>query len=239
MTRVEQYVIELDAVGSGADDVHTFLTEHSNLPGPRGNLELAHAYADWASDDVVDALAVHVDDEYLQFCTALALGQRLARGEDPELVRVLRSHAADSRWRVREGVATGLQRVGDADLPRLCDLVLAWVDDDDPLVRRAAIAAICEPRLLKSASGAVTALEACDRATSWLAALPADRRRDGSVRTLRQALGYCWSVAIAADPAAGLARFEQLRESVDPDVHWIVRENLKKARLRTLLPGTD
>jgi hypothetical protein len=54
------------------------------------------------------------------------------------------------------------------------------------------------------------------------------------VRTLRQALGYCWGVAVAADPAQGLPAFWALDEA-DPDVAWIVRKNLEKTRLIRLV----
>ena len=57
------------------------------------------------------------------------------------------------------------------------------------------------------------------------------------MRTLRQALGYCWSVAVAADPDLALPAFEALEASADPDVRWIVRENLRKARLQRVLWG--
>jgi len=49
---------------------------------------------------------------------------------------------------------------------------------------------------------------------------------------LRKALGYTLSVAIAATPEAGLALLVQLSASVDKDIQWIVRENLKKQRLK-------
>ena len=52
---------------------------------------------------------------------------------------------------------------------------------------------------------------------------------------LRQALGYCWSVAVAADPDAGLPLFHVLEAHPDRDVAWIVRENSRKARLTALL----
>jgi hypothetical protein len=55
------------------------------------------------------------------------------------------------------------------------------------------------------------------------------------VRTLRQALGYGWSVVVAADPADGLPVFARWEASPDPDVGWLVRENHKKARLRRVL----
>ena len=53
-------------------------------------------------------------------------------------------------------------------------------------------------------------------------------------RVLRQALGYGWSVAIVGSPATGKAAFERWIDDDDPDVRWIVRENLKKARLRSV-----
>ena len=55
------------------------------------------------------------------------------------------------------------------------------------------------------------------------------------MRTLRQALGYGWSVVIAATPDDGLRRFRRLEASDDTDVTWIVREHRKKARLKRLL----
>ena len=55
------------------------------------------------------------------------------------------------------------------------------------------------------------------------------------MRTLRQALGYGWSVASAALPADGLAALHRLEGVDDPDLAWITRENLNKARLRRLL----
>lgn len=113
-------------------------------------------------------------------------------------------------------------------------LVLDWATDPHPLVQRAAAAGICEPRLLVGPAAAAVAIEVCRRTTSALAARPAESRRDTDVRSLRQALGYCWSVAIAADPGQGLPAFWALDDQ-DPDIAWIVQENLKKARLTRLL----
>lgn len=210
------------------------LGAHSGLPGPRGNIELGEAVADEGDAALFDRL-IATGDEYLVFCGVLGLGRLLAEGADPVLARRLRAHAPDARWRVREAVAMALQRVGDADPPRLRALVLDWVGDPDPLVQRAAAAGVCEPRLLGRPQDAALAVEVCARATDALAARPASARRDPAVRTLRQALGYCWSVAVAADPAAGLPRFLALEGSPDRDVAWIARENRRKNRLARLL----
>lgn len=207
-----------------------FLDEHSGLPGARANIELATALAELAEPDVVDAL-IASDDEYRTFCGAIALG---AQADLPAVAARLRTLAADSRWRVREAVAIGLQRLGDADPGALEQLVLSWVDDPSPLVQRAAVAAICEPRLLRTRAAAATAVAACRRATTHLTQVRPEARRDPATRTLRQGLGYCWSVAVAADPEPGLAAFLDLDDS-DPDVAWIITQNTRKRRLARLL----
>ncbi len=134
-----------------AADWASYLREHSGLPGPRANLELVQAVADEGDAARLDAL-IDTDDEYLVMCGVVGLGRLLAEGA--EVVPRLRRHAMDSRWRVREAVAMALQRLGDADLPRLVDLASDWANDDHPLVQRAAVAGICEPRLLKDTAGA-------------------------------------------------------------------------------------
>jgi hypothetical protein len=211
-----------------------YLRERSGLPGPRGNIELAQAVADIGDRKGFDRFLA-TGDEYLVFCGVLGLGRLLAEDADAGVVARLRGYATDERWRVREGVAMALQRLGDADLPRLLDLVADWAADPDPLVQRAAVAGICEPRLLKTPDAAARAVDTCERVTRSLASRPAGDRADAAVRALRQALGYCWSVAVAADPVAGLPRYRTLEKSDDRDVAWIARENSRKTRLAKLL----
>ncbi|MEV5411219.1 hypothetical protein AB0K60_20555 [Thermopolyspora sp. NPDC052614] len=232
MNRRDRYQAELRAL----DGVRWpgYLAEHSGLPGSRANIELAQAVADEGDRGRFDEF-IATGDEYLVFCGVIGLGRLLAEGAGPEVEDRLREHAADGRWRVREAVAMALQRLGDADLPRLLSVVDGWSGQDDPLVQRAAVAGLCEPRLLKTPEAAECAVEVCARVTRALAARSADERRDPGVRALRQALGYCWSVAVAADPVVGLPAFRTLAASTDGDVLWIVRENGKKARLAKLL----
>lgn len=212
-----------------------FLTEHSGLPGPRGNLELMEAVADVGDAALFDSL-VASDEEYLTACGVIGWGQLMATGAGGDLASRLRLGATEDRWRVREAVAMALQRLGDADPNQCRALADDWAGDPDPLVQRAAVAGICEPRLLRTPEGAAHALALCGAVTASLAARPAQQRRQPDVRTLRQALGYCWSVAVAADPVAGLPVFAALAAQDDVDVQWIVRENRKKSRLTRLLP---
>jgi HEAT repeat protein len=231
MTRVEDYCAELRELAEPGWPA--YLGAHSGLPGPRGNLELIAAVAGVGDHAMFDRL-VATDDEYLTACGVVGLGTVLASG-DQSIEPQLRRQASDPRWRVREAVAMALQRVGDADLKHLLEIVTDWVDDPDPLVQRAAVAAICEPRLIRQPEAAAVALRVCRRATDLLRKRSDQVRAQPGTRTLRQALGYCWSVAVAADPGPGLLAFAALRTIADPDVSWIVRENLKKKRLRRLL----
>jgi hypothetical protein len=215
-------------------DVVAYLTANSGLPGPRGNLELLSAAGELLSPGQAERLRAE-PDEYLRCCGVIALAAEFA-GDSGRVTELLTRAATDESWRVREAVAMAAQRIGDDDLPALVALVSGWCDRPEPLVQRAAVAAICEPRLLREPLGASAALEACARATHNLLALPAARRARPDARTLRQALGYCWSVAVAADPVRGLPAFLALGPT-DPDLAWIVRTNLTKARLRKLLPA--
>jgi hypothetical protein len=103
------------------------------------------------------------------------------------------------------------------------------------LERRAAIAALCEPRLLQEAAQVRRVLALLDRVTAGLEDVE-DRRSD-ACRALRKGLGYCWSVAVVALPDEGKRHMARWLASGDPDVRWIMRENLKKKRLERLDPA--
>lgn len=208
----------------------TLLDANSGLPGPRANTAMAAAFAVVADESALLALGTR-DDEFTAMCVATAYG---ARADESEYAAAALRAASDGRWRVREGVAMGLQLLGDRDFARLTEIVTGWAESNDPLVQRAAVAAICEPRLLRSPASAAVPVGVCRRATELLARRSLSERRDAGVRTLRQALGYGWSVAIAAEPASGLPVFLALDAS-DADVAWIVAENRKKKRLSVLL----
>ena len=220
-------------------EVSGYLTRRSGLPGSRANLPLADAFAAAAPAELIWSLA-DSSDEYLAFCGTEGLGRlALTPPDRAAALSALRRAAADERWRVREGAARALQLIGDADPALMHAVVEDWSAAADAWLARAAVAAICEPRLLTDDDAQALALRVCDRATTLLLGgepLAADpvRAREAH-RVLRQALGYGWSVAIAASPAAGLAAFRGLTASDDPDARWIVRSNHAKARLRSVL----
>jgi hypothetical protein len=220
-----------------APDRKAYLVDHSRLPGPRANLELLEAAGDVLPRDEALALAALPPGEapsgsaleFLPCCGLTAVGRLLAEGatDTPDLVGRLRTAAGDERWRVREAVAIALQRWGDADLPAMVAAIEPWAAGTR-LEARAAVAAICEPRLLSMAASVCAAVRILDAATGLLAATPVPRGEPA--RVLRAALGYGWSVAVAADPALALPAFERWTLVDDPDIRRLVRQNLGKAR---------
>jgi hypothetical protein len=245
-----------------AADWESYLLANSNLPGPRGNLELAATAADlgteaqfrrWAALDP-DVAPENTPGCFLAFCGVVGLGAIMARSAPPPpqswgepdalpspeigrgvggegqrgLLPALRRLASDPRWRIREAVAMALQRWGDANMASLLVAMTEWAAGN-PWEQRAAAAALCEPRLLKDAEHAAAVLRVLDGITASIPQVT-DRKTD-AFKTLRQGLGYCWSVAVAALPDAGKPLMERWLVSRDPDICWIMRENLKKNRL--------
>jgi hypothetical protein len=228
--RVDGYRAELRVL----QDWEPYLKKHSGLPGARANLELVQAVGDEADADRLWQMSGSTD-EYLALCGTAGLG-KVALMEPATVMSRLRELAADPRWRVREGVAIALQRIGRESMPHLLAQMQAWAADG-AYVQRAAAAGLCEPALLKEKQYAVETLMVLDQITISLAA--SDDRKDEGFRVLRKALGYCWSVAAAAAPVNALPYFEKWMKSTDSDVAWVMKSNLAKARmgaLRAALP---
>jgi len=216
------------------------LLRESGLPGPRGNLELAQAAAEEGDLErfrrytafTADRAPTNSPYEFLAFCGVLGLGRLVAEG-GTSLLKTLRAHASDSRWRIREAVAMALQRVGDVDMNMLTTVANEW-SRGSPLEQRAAAAGLCEPRLLIHAKHARAALRILDRITASV-----ERGTDAPaecVKVLRKGLGYCWSVAVVALPSEGKRLMEKWFASTNGDVRWIMAENLKKKRLVRMDP---
>jgi len=231
MSKIEDYRRTLRCL----PEWDNYLLENSGLPGPRGNIELAQAVAWEGSREIFDrylaysAVVAPVNSpyEFLAFCGTLGYG-RLIAGGDTGLMATLKSLASDPRWRVREAVAMALQMLGDVNMPRLAIEMLIW-SSGSAFEQRAAAAALCEPRLLATPQAARQTLQILDAITTIIGE-SADRKSEGFI-ALRKGMGYCWSVSVAALPAEGKVLMEKWLVSPDPDIHWIMQQNLKKNRL--------
>lgn len=224
-----------------------YLTEHSGLPGPRGNLELAQAvalegneamFAGYLAEFTPQVAPVNSPQEFLYFCGVLGLGRIVAEGKR-EYLEQLRRCASDPRWRTREGVAMALQNWADPpldssrnqNLSALLEEMERWIQGDF-YEQRAAMAAVCEPRLLTDPAIARHIFTLLNSITAGLAS--AGDRRDDGFQALRKALGYGWSVAVSAFPNEGKPAMESWFNNTDKDVRWVMKQNLKKNRLMHL-----
>jgi hypothetical protein len=248
MSRSETYRAQLASL----DDWDAYLLQESGLPGPRANLELLSVVAEmgdearfrhWLTFDAERAPANTVQ-EYLAVCGTVGLGKLIAEGKRKYL-KTLRASASDPRWRVREGVAIALQSWGDRNFAALIDELETW-RDGNLYEQRAIAAALCEPRLLREPSVAGNAPKARrsgpSRAKQVLKLLDgitrdfakSKNRKSADFQTLKKGLAYCWSVAAAEAPEDGKRAMEKWFASDDPDVRAVMRENLKKDRLKRM-----
>jgi hypothetical protein len=212
-----------------------FLLDESGLPGPRANLELVQAVADEGDTALFKRYIAltpkraptNSREVFLAVCGVVGLGRLLADGDIDQLI-VLRKHASDPRWRIREGVAMALQRWGEKDMVALLGAMADW-RKGNWLEQRAVVAALCEPKLLREPKHAKRVLQLLDKITTTVS--KTIDRTDDDFKVLRQALGYGWSVAVVAWPDVGQPLMEKWLAVGDRDVRWIMRENLKKNRL--------
>ena len=214
-----------------SEDWIPFLRKESGLPGPRGNLELAYAVAEEGTKKQFKQFLSFQAEEntpevFLVFCGVVGLGKLAAN--DPTLFEQLRTYASDPRWRIREAVATGLQLVGDQNMELLLEEMQKW-SKGNWYEKRAAAAALAEPRLLKQPKYTRKVLQILDEITESME--NTNSSKDEAFKVLRQGMAYCWSVVVAALPASGKPLMEKWSASHHKDIRWIIRENLKKNRL--------
>jgi hypothetical protein len=232
--------------GRGVSAWDAYLRQNSRLPGPRSNLELLDAAVDEGDDARfrhwrgTDRGTEDNGDEFLVCCGVVGLGRIVAdtlarsRTVPPGPLHELKKWANDPRWRVREAVAMALQRVGDASRLALLEVAEKWVEGT-AFERRAAVAGVCETRFCRrEAAVSARIVAVLDRATAAFVS-ERHRRAPGAV-ALRKALSYGWSVALAGDPREAAPHFERWVRTDDPDVGRIVRENLAKHRIASVLP---
>lgn len=240
--------------GGDAKGMRDYLVAHSNLPGPRANLELAEAFGDalagyppqtrqrlWelcAGMTAVSAEEGPVNDprEFIPFCGTVGVGALGAASPEffERALAALRRLADDPRWRVREAVRMGLQRLLAAREGETLDELEAWVPHASPLALRAVGAAVADPALLKDGETTQRALRMHRQVMARMVEMEA--RRSDDFKALRKALGYTLSLVAQAAPEPGFAFLRELAASEDRDVRWIVKENLRKSRLAKNFP---
>jgi len=194
--------------------IFDYLLSHSNLPSPRGNLELATAFAElmeisssksleglWglcmkATRTSSDEAPVNDPKEFLPFCGTYAigaLGSICPKYLDKALLR-LKELARDSRWRTREAVAMAVQKLLERQPKRTLKILDGWIENSNWLAMRAVAAGVAEPRVLRDEQTARKALEFHKKILAKI--LRTTERKSSEFKTMRKGLGYTLSVVI-------------------------------------------
>ncbi|KUO64078.1 MAG: hypothetical protein APF84_08190 [Gracilibacter sp. BRH_c7a] len=231
MKKVQAYIEQLKKM----DNWEGYLLQESGLPGPRANLELIYAVADIGNEDqflhllsyIPERAPVNAQQEFLVCCGTVGLGRLIIEGKENYL-HTLRSLASDPRWRIREAVAIALQIYGEVHMDALLDKMEVW-SEGNPYEKRAAVATLCEPKLLHEKERICRVLHILNKITESIEGM--DNRKDEGFIALKKGMAYCWSVAIVSYPEEGKRFFEQWISCPDKDIRWIVKQNLKKQRL--------
>lgn len=234
MEKVQAYIAKLKSIENYDD----YLMKESGLPGPRANIELAKAVAEVGNEDeflhllsfTPEKAPVNTQQEFLAFCGTLGLGKLIEEGKKEHLEK-LRIFASDPRWRIREAAAMALQYYGENHMEELMIHMEEWTKGNN-YEKRAAAAALCEPKLLNQKEHASKVLQILDNITDLI--IKIQDRKDEGFKALKKGMGYCWSVAIVGCPDKGKKMFEKWTSSADKDINWIIKENLKKERLNRM-----
>ncbi len=234
-----------------------YLREQSRLPGTRANLELVNSLSNLLAAIVPEqpdqvwlllqylvqdekTVVSNTPDEFVVLCGVVAFGAcATVRPEwHIEVFEMMELFACSNSWRVR-GVAMALQRLLPVIPQETIEFLIELATKGNCFQQRASIAAIAEPSLLQTPSMIDAALAIQRLVLERLHALSTAVRKREDVRALRQSLGYTLSVVTAAAPEKGFALMRDCAGWSDPDINWILRENLKKKRLAKFVEHTE
>jgi hypothetical protein len=237
-----------------AEPLEAYLINNSNLPGPRGNLELAGAFANVvqicsanASEALWQLCSKLIDissneaptndpSEFLPFCGAVAIGAlaSVQQNRFEESMMILKRLANDSRWRMREAICFAMQRLMQVNSQAAMNELETWISRGTLFELRAVAAIVADPPRLKTEWIAIRSLQFHKQIVERF--IQIDERKSEPFRILRQGLGYTISVVVCAAPKQGFEFLRQLIHSGDKELLWVVRENLKKNRLLKNFP---
>lgn len=231
-------------------EIENYLSTNSNLPGPRGNLTLAYKFADLfekksIGKDVLDLLIkwvntpveeapINTPSEYLPFCGILSLGAHYCYADEEikkSIMNQFKLAMNDKRWRVREGVAMGLQRIAEKDFSSIKEYFSMWYTNSTYLEKRAFVAALAHPPILKNEEIAKFSLKISEDILDDIISYSKASRRLENFTVLSKGLQYALSVFISDLPEEGFDLLKKYTSLNDPDLNKIIKSNLGKSRL--------
>ncbi len=263
MSKRDDYLRSLQTVITSHAEIDTrinaleqFLLSNSNLPGPRGNLELSAAfsdtvgsigYAQWLEDVIVRWIGMTAEQaptgetaEYLPFCGTHALGilySLVGERRQQEIIDMLKIKANDPRWRIREAVAMAFQHLLEKDFIVVKDIFSLWIDHASLAEQRAMLASLAHPPALHQPNDVQFCLDISERILEKFKSIDVKDRKGEECRILKKGLDYSISVFIAKSPQAGFQMLKKWAYTDDKMIQRIITSNLQKKRLLNKYPN--
>lgn len=230
--------------------IEELLAQHSNLPGPRGNLTLAFKFAEcFARENVSkeqtelltgwvnlgeEEAPTNAPEEYLPFCGILSFGAHYyyANQETKHLImNAFKLAMNDRRWRTREAAAMGFQLIAEKDFGIVKEYFVKQLTGSTELEKRAFVAALAHPPILKDKEAARFSLQISAEILESILVMNKEERREEAFKVLSKGLEYSLSVFTAALPEEGFDLFKKYAKYNDPVLNKIIKSNLGKSRL--------
>jgi hypothetical protein len=245
-------LLELKKFTSTNKVIDKYLLDNSNLPGKRANIELALSFADYIEENYnkkdsqyfkycLNLISQNSEgkteagnEEFLPFCSIIALGRigKIDIEKQNKIIELLKINAQDRRWRIREAVAMAIQTLMDANPVKTLEKLQEWLGEDNYLIYRAIAAGLAEPQLMKNKEIARAALMLHKKLIEKVEQENNFKNEDFDI--LIKGLCYTLSVIITGNEAEGFEYLEELTKKNNNAIRKIVRENLKKNRLKCL-----
>ncbi len=236
-------------------EIATLLSTNSNLPGPRGNLTLAFKFADYfekesLNENLLDLLFSWVSiqereaptnnpREFLPFCGILALGSYYTYADAKTknlIINQFKIAMSDKRWRTREGVAMGFQRIAEKDFDPIEKYFSMWYQTSNYFEKRAFVAALAHPPILTNKEVALFSLKISEDIMEDILSADKASRKTEEFIVLSKGLKYALSVFVAHLPDEGFCFLRKYAQLNDPDLNKIIKSNLEKSRLSKKYP---
>jgi len=164
----------------------------------------------------------------VHFIISLLSFSRCPKDKNEFILDFIQKYASHKSWRIREAVAMGIQEISENNMKETLKNIVK-MKDGNYYEKRAVVAGLCEPKLLKDEKTATNVINILFEITEKL---NHDNKLTDEEESLRKALAYGWSVAIVHTPENGKKVFERLLATKKgKHIKWIIKENLKKNRL--------
>jgi hypothetical protein len=205
------------------------LEKESKLPGPAANLNLLKQFIKEATPEQVTLCLSALDKKpdanspatFVAMCGVAACGNQ----------EIFRKAANSGNWRIRESAVFGLQNLGLKDLDALYSTFDSW-ENANLLEKRCIAATLCEPALIKTEEMAEKILSVLN---GYMEIIELEKNvKSEEYKVFKKAMGYCISVAVAANPEKGKEFFESWMRSPNFEIRWVLSDNLKHHRLRKM-----